>query len=290
MFKSFALISLVATAVWAQSTSVIPSGISEGCSSFLTSLNSDAELAKCTGALSGALSAFAPGASSASADAVTSALTNLCSDSISTSCPDSVLASAITKFYSACSDELTKSPNDAVVQIYDLIYTLPPFRKAICSKGDDGNWCVASAAPIDGTTASTIQAALYTQTGDSIVPNTATFSTYNLPFLLIGADTANLCQTCTRNVLNAYIQHESSLPYAPGLGQSKLLNKQSAIFAAVQEKCGASFMDNEVKAAGGLGTSNSILGNKSGAIPASHVELQSLVAAFAGFATLAALF
>lgn len=287
MFKSFALISLIATAVCAQN---IPSGTSEGCSAFLTKLNNDAELSKCTTALSGALSAFAPGASSASASAVTSALTNVCGDSISASCPDTTLASAITEFYSACSAELTSSPVDGVVQIYDLIYTLSPFRKAICSKGDDGNWCVASAAPIDGTTASTIQSALYTQTGDNIVPNTATFSTYNLPFLLIGADTANLCQTCTRNVLNAYIQHESSLPYAPGLGQSKLLNKQSALFSAVQEKCGASFMDNEVKAAGGLGTSNSILGNKSGAIPASHVELQSLVAAFAGFATLAALF
>lgn len=256
----------------------------------MTKLNADTEISKCTTALSGALSAFGPGASSASASAVASALTNLCSDSIETSCPPTLLAGAITDFYSACSAELTSSPNQGVVQTYDLIYTLSPFRKAVCSKGDDGNWCVASAAPIDGTTASTIQSALYTQTGDNIVPNTATFTTYNLPFLLIGGDSANLCQTCTRNVLNAYIQHESSLPYAPGLGQSTLLSKQSALFAAVQEKCGASFMDNEVKAAGGLGTSNSILGNKSGAIPASHVELQSLVAAFAGFATLAALF
>ncbi|RXW22449.1 hypothetical protein EST38_g3406 [Candolleomyces aberdarensis] len=286
MFKSFALVSLVATAVWAQS---IPSGISQGCSSFLTELNNNTELAKCTGALTTALSAFAPGAS-ASASAVTSALTDVCSESVTASCPSSVFASAITSFYSACSAELTQTPVEDLVKVYDLVYVLPAYRAAICSKGDDGNWCVASAAPIDGTTASTIQSALYTQTGDDIVPNTATFSTYNLPFLLIGPDSPNLCQTCTRNVLNAYIQHESSLPYAPGLGQSQLLNKQSALFAAVQEKCGASFMDNEVKAAGGLGTSNSILGDKSGAIPASHVELQSLVAAFAGFATLAALF
>lgn len=256
----------------------------------MTKLNTDTELAKCTQSLSGALSAFAPGASSASASAVTSALTNLCGDSVSSACPTSLLAGAITEFYSACPDELTKTPNDQVVQIYDLIYVLPAFQKAICTKGDDGNWCVASAAPVDGTSASAIQSALYTQTGDNVVPNTATFSTYNLPFLFLSKDSANLCQTCTRNVLNSYIQHESSLPYAPGLGQSKLLNKQTELFAAVQEKCGASFMDNEVKAAGGLGTSNSILGNKSGAIPASHVELQSLVAAFAGFATLAALF
>ncbi|KAJ2914012.1 hypothetical protein MD484_g6409, partial [Candolleomyces efflorescens] len=290
MLKSFALVSLVATAVWAQSTSLIPSGINPDCTTYLTKLNADTNISKCTTALGGALSAFAPGASSASASAVTSALTNLCSDSIETSCPDSLLASAVPDFYSACSAELTSRPNAEVVKIYDLIYTLSPFRKATCSKGDDGNWCVATAAPIDGTTASTIQSALFTQTGDNIIPNTATFTTYNLPFLLIGADSANLCQTCTRNVLNAYIQHESSLPYAPGLTQSTLLGKQSALFAAVQEKCGASFMDNEVKAAGGLGTSNSILGNKSGAITASHVELQSLVAAFAGFATLAALF
>ena len=217
---------------------------------------------------------------------MTDALKDVCGDSVASACPTSVFASQITAFYAACSEELTSKPNDAVIKIYDVLYTLPPLREAICSKDDSANWCVASATAPAGTSADTLQAALYTKSGETYTPNTSTFTSNNIPFLFLNADTADLCSTCTRNVLNAYIKHESNLPYAPGLSKSQLLSTQSALFTSVTEKCGDNFMNSEVKAAGGLSSgSNSILGGSSNAARG-QPEVQGAVAAFAGVATL----
>ncbi|KAF5325946.1 hypothetical protein D9611_001014 [Ephemerocybe angulata] len=288
MFKSLTVVSLVATVALAQTSSLVPSGISDKCSSFLTELNTDTALSKCTGTLSQALAAFAPGTSSASATAVSTALTTLCGSDVNTQCPTSVFASKITAFYSACSEELTTKSNADVVRIYDVLYIVSPMRQAICSKADDGSWCVTAATPAAGTSADAVQAALYTKSGDNVVPNTSTFTTYNLPFLFLNPDTADLCKTCTKNVLNAFITHESDLPYAPGLGNSQLLKTQSDLYKAVQEKCGANFMSGEVKAAGGLSTGNSIIGGSNGAL--AGAEFSTAAAAFVGFMTLAAIF
>lgn len=285
MFKSLTVVSLVASVALAQS--VIPTGISDKCSAFLTELNTDASLQKCTTALSTALAAFAPGASAASSSAVTDGLKNVCGDAVTTECPTSVFASKITGFYAACSEELTSKANTDVIKIYDVLYVVPAMREAVCSKDDSGNWCVATATPAAGTSADSLQAALYTKNGDSYVPNTSTFTSNNIPFLFLNSDSTDLCTTCTRNVLNAYIQHESNLPYAPGLQKSQLLGTQSALFTAVTQKCGDNFMNSEVKAAGGLSSgSNSILGGSSnGAMPKG--EFQGVIAALAGVATLA---
>ncbi|EAU87787.1 hypothetical protein CC1G_09406 [Coprinopsis cinerea okayama7 len=288
--KSFAVLSAVVAVAVAQSNPLIPSGISDSCRTFLTNLNTNADIAKCTDALTTALSSFAPGKTdTATASDITGALNNLCSTSTTAACPSSVISSQVTNFYAACPDELTSSPNADVVRMYDIIFSIVPMQKAICSKGDDGKWCVMSGNPLSDSSASDLQSSLYTQDGQTIIPNTDAFSSNNLPFLLLSPDLDKeaLCTACTRNVLSAYITYESDVPYAPGLGKSQLLGEQGALFSAVQEKCGAKFMDNEIKAAGGLGTSNGNGIFSSGAAPSIDVAFQSLMAVFAGFTTLA---
>jgi hypothetical protein len=285
MFKSLTFVSLVASVALAQS--LVPTGITPKCSEFLTSLNTDAALSKCTGALSTALTAFAPEASTAATTtSVSGALSKVCGTEVASECPISVFATKITAFYTACSEELTTKPNADVVKIYDVLYVVPAMRDAICSKDDDGSWCVNGASPVDGTSADAVQKALFTKTGDNIVPNTQTFTTYNVPFLFLTPESPNLCKTCTKNVLNAFIKHESNLPYAPGLSNSQLLQTQSKLYGAVQEKCGANFMSGEVKAAGGL--SSGILGGSKSS-GASTTEFSSMFAAVAGLASIAAL-
>jgi len=282
MLKSLTVISLVVTAL-AQSS--IPTGISSQCSTFLTALNTDSDLAKCSAALSGALSGFPPAANgTASASTVNSTLTNLCSDSTTSSCSSQTLAAKISYFSANCTAELTTNPVDAVLKIYDMVYVLFPFKQAICSKDDSGSWCVNNAQTPDGTSAQAMKDALYTEDGGNMVPNTDTFNTYNIPFILLEPTSSNLCTPCTRNILTSYINWGSNTPYGPPLSKSVLLSGQSALFNAVQDQCGSSFMEGEVKAAGGLSSSN-ILGTSSGAVPAA--EFRSFVAAFTGFATLA---
>lgn len=287
MKKSFAVLSAVVATAYAQSNPLIPSGISDGCRTFLEGLNSNSQIATCTAALNTALDAFAPGTTtSASASDITSALNNVCATSINTACPTNVISSQVTAFYSACSTELTSNLNNDVLTLYDTLFFIVPMQKAICTKNDGGDWCVLSGNPLSGS-ASELKSSLYTTSGQVVIPNTNAFSTNNIPFLLISPSLEQeaLCTPCTRNVLSAYISYESDVPYGPGLGKSQLLGAQSTLFQAVQEKCGEKFMDNEVKAAGGLGT-NKIFGGSSGAASL-NVGFQSLMAAFAGLTTLA---
>lgn len=263
---------------------MIPSGISDGCKTFLTALNSNTQIATCTAALNTALDAFAPGKTTTPSSAdVKSALKDLCAPAIDVACPASAISSQVSAFYSACSAELTT--NEDVIRLYDVIFVIVPMQKALCTTNDSGELCAVSGAPLSGS-ASDVAAGLYTQNGQTIIPNTKAFSSRNIPFLLISPDLEKeaLCTSCTRNVLSAYISYESSNPYGPGLSNSQLIPSQADLFQAVQTKCGAKFMDNEVKAAGGLGTSNG-LGLDSGAVSSANVGILSV--AVAGFLTLA---
>jgi hypothetical protein len=286
MLKTFAVVSALTVVALAQSNStLIPDGISAGCTQFLNELNSDSQLATCATALTSALSAFAPGSTATpSAATITSALTNICSDSITTSCPANLIGTKLSSFYSACSAELTSSPNSKVLDLYDILYAITPLKESVCGKDDSGNWCVLSADPADGTSAESLQKSLYTESNQVIVPNTAAFSSSYLPFLFLTPDlaTEKLCQPCTRSVLISYISFESDNPYGPGLANSQLLKNQGALYDAVSTKCGATFMDSQVKAAGGI---KSGLGGSSAAAPAA--EFKSLMAAVAGLMTLA---
>ncbi|KAG5653543.1 hypothetical protein H0H81_012352 [Sphagnurus paluster] len=266
MFKSLAIISVVTTAAFAQS--VVPSGISDACSTFFTGLNADTSLTTCLSSLTNATSDYQPGSAattSPSTAKIGSTLGNLCSATVTNNCPDSLIRGKLTDFYAACPAELTSSPNADVIKIYDILYTISPLKTAACSKDDSGNYCVTQAKlPASGPTAAQIQQVLATGTS----PNIGTFSDNNIPFFFLSSSSssADLCNVCTRNVMTAYMNFEAKVPYAPGLGQSGLLANQPGLYTGIQNTCGSTFLSGAgVQAAGGL--SGGALGSsKSGAV------------------------
>jgi len=303
MMKSIAIISLLTSVVLAQSSppSSIPAGISSSCSNFLTTLNSDTSLSACTSALTTATAAFAPSNASPSPSALSSALQNLCSATVSSACPDSLLRGKIAAFYSACSAELTSSLNQEVVKTYDVLYSLIPFKEAICTKDDSGDFCVTktkAAVTQSGVLSSVLQGGS-SLTGAQLqsflvsspsTPNTSNYRSSNLLFLFTSASESadTLCTTCTRNILTSYINFESDAPYAPGIAQSTLLAGQSDIYVAVQSKCPSNFMNGAVQAAGGLSGGSGLPGfSSSGAVKSTGVEFRGLAGLLMGVVTLA---
>jgi len=293
--KSFAIVPLLVAAAYAQTNPLIPSGISDACSAYMTKLDSDPQILSCTKVFTTVVANFGVGSNSGnvSASAITTTLDNL-SSSLS-ACSESAIRSQLTAFYTACSNELTSSPNPNVVRAYDVLYVLYPLSKSVCTKSDTGKYCVLEVGP----TSSTSNKDLLSSTGSSpanglwsdlttsgnsrrgeqqvSIPNLDQFKKTNLVFLGIQSSlsTDKLCQPCTRNVLNEYIQFISSLPYAPGISNSPLMSGEPDLYQAVQDKCGAPFLSGSVQAAGGI--SGGIL--NSGAADRS-VNIHTVVGAF----------
>ncbi|OCH92537.1 hypothetical protein OBBRIDRAFT_811591 [Obba rivulosa] len=274
--KSLAVVAALVSVALAQSASpaLIPTGISSGCSSFLTSLNQDSSLSNCTTPIIQATSAFGPGANSSSTPSssdVSSALDSLCSSS--STCDSSTIRSKLADFYSACSAELTSNLNQDVLRTYDVLYSLPPLSEAICAKDDSGEYCVSDLGSAGGSSPAPSQSTLVSiaqnlwsaasgassntrrdQASIAVVPNVTTYEANNIVFLFLNPSlpSAQLCTPCARSIITSYISFESSTPYGPGLGSSQLLGGQSALYQAVQTTCGASFLSGAVQAAGGL--------------------------------------
>lgn len=262
---------------------LIPTGISSSCTTFLTNLNDNSTITSCLKPIISATSQFGPSGSSSTnpttAD-VTSALSQLCSST--TTCSDSTIRSQLTQFYSACSAELSgTSSNTDIIRLYDVLYAIVPFKAAACTKDDSGNYCVTqiSTGSSNSTTGSksvssttdtfellknnlveqsgstlTRRATVVQNVTAALIPNTTTFRTTGLPFLLLtpSTDSSKLCTACTRSVLLAYIDFEQDIPYAPGLSNSPILGGQTALYNGVTSVCGSSFMSGAVQAAGGL--------------------------------------
>jgi hypothetical protein len=338
--KSFAILSLFIAASVAQSVSIefggiwlldtnntvlklqstsnpyIPSGISQGCSDYLTSLNSNSSFSSCISPITSALSQFTPGVNSSNitTSTITNALGSLCSASAFSACPDSTVRAQLMSYYSACSAELTTSLNNDVLRNYDVLYVLTPLRQAICSKSDNGSYCVTELSSTSGSSATgsaalvtpgsgnqeTLLQNLYTTTGLSgsvpsrrdttnttaaLIPNVTTYQDTNLVFLFLEPTmtATQLCTTCTRNILTPYITFESNLPYAPGLNCSLLLTGQSALYNAIISTCPSGFLSGAVQAAGGL--SGGIM--SSGASRPISADVSMLVSAILGAAGLA---
>lgn len=262
---------------------LIPSGISSQCSTFLTAFNTDSSITSCIQPILSATSQFGPsGTTNASSSAVTAALGQLCSLS---SC-EQTIRGKLSDFYTACTAEVTGSgANKDVLQTYDWLYVLTPFVNAACAKDDNGKACVTQIQTTTGSSNSTggsksvassngklalVENSLYAAAGSpftrratvtqnvtaALVPNTTTFAQTGLAFLFLTPDlSANqLCVSCSRQILSAYINFEQSVPYGPGLASSPILSGQSALLNAVNSTCGASFMGGAVQAAGGLGS------------------------------------
>lgn len=257
--------------------------------------------------MNSATSGFAPGSSSTPSQAtLTSALNQLCTDSVKSACSETLIRPKITAFYTACPEELTTKRVEEVVRLYDVLYTILPIQISVCAKDDSANWCVLAPstnsrevddAVAGGSTPDLTQllSLLYTDNSAlkrradtaALVPNMTTYHDSNLPFLFFNPnqDATTLCTTCLRNVLTAYINFESDVPYAPGLNQSELLDTQSALYQAVQSKCPSNFLSGAVQAAGGLSSGPGLL--SSGAVSTISSEYQSFLAIAMGVATLA---
>ncbi|KAG6910386.1 hypothetical protein DXG01_011101 [Tephrocybe rancida] len=285
MFRSFAIASLLTSAALAQS--VVPSGISSDCSTFLTNLNTNTSLTTCLTSLTSATSDYQPGgaaATSPSAAKVGSTLSNLCSSSVTANCPESLIRSKLTDFYLACKPELSSNINKEVLSIYDVLYALSPMKTAACSKDDSGNYCVTQTKlPSTGQTAAQIQAVL---SSSPSTPNLDTYSTNNIPFFFIQPTTpsADLCNVCTRNVITSYLNFEAKVPYGPGLGNSLVLKSQPDLYSGVVSTCGSTFLSGAgVQAAGGLSG-----GTLSGGAVATVAKSQGFIAVTMGALALVA--
>lgn len=256
----------------------------------MTSLDSDQSLLTCSSALVKATSAFGAGSTSSnpSASTVNAALNTFCG--ASSSCSEDLLRSKLTAFYAACQPELTTAANKDVIRTYDVLYALFPLVKSVCSKADDGKYCVIELGSSTGSSSNgaspsgkvqlvkstpdvdlkQVQANLWSPASSSPVarrdeqafyPNTTTFHDSNILFLLLKPSLSSdeLCVSCTRSVLSAYIDFESAIPYAPGIAASPLMSGQTDLYTAVTTTCGPSFLSGTVQAAGGI--SGGILDN-----------------------------
>lgn len=257
------------------SSSLIPTGISQSCSDFLTSLNSDTNIKACTAPLLSATQYYANATEAASnsksgknvttsADALESSLGQLCADA--TGCQPDVIRTQLSKFWNACSPEL-KAKNEGVIAVYDVLYLINPFHDAVCTKDDSNNYCVLSIANNTATQeASTSAATGATKrsllshhanllhhdkrqtTNDSASAaadeiDSDSLNNSNIAFLFLQPSSSKeiLCSSCSKNVLAAYIQFETSIPYSIGLSNSENLKGQSELYKAMQQTCGASF-------------------------------------------------
>ncbi|EIW76644.1 hypothetical protein CONPUDRAFT_139391 [Coniophora puteana RWD-64-598 SS2] len=314
--KSIAALTAFVALVAAQSSSssaatptstsnpLIPSGISQGCSNYLSNLNSNSSFSACTAPIISATSAFAPGNTTAtSSSAVGSALTALCAGDAFSSCPDSLIGSQLSDFYAACESELTSASNTDVLRTYDVLYVLTPLRQAVCAKSDSGSYCAtqmpsSSSVNVDiaiGSGKSDLQNYLYVNAPlsrrdnpvSALIPNTTTFASSNLVYLFLEPimSSSDLCTTCTRNILTPYISFESNRPYAPGLANSPLMSGQTDLYNAVQSTCGQSFLGGAVQAAGGI--SSGIGGGSNHAGRSATQNVGAAVAAILGASALA---
>ncbi|KAJ7222227.1 hypothetical protein GGX14DRAFT_428257 [Mycena pura] len=238
----------------------IPTGISDSCVEYLQTFNDDTDLATCTSTLLAASSAFGPGApnaAGASKDAIDSALTSICSPTTTSSCPQSLIAGKLATFYTKCALELTSQPNKQVMTMYDTAFALLPFLQSVCSKDDDGNYCVHSTNVSSSAAPAVASVARRDSSSDATayIPNADTINAQNLVFLGITGSEAKsqLCTTCTRNVLTNYISFQNTANYAPGFQQSLLMRNEPTVYNGVVSTCGAGFLTNAVQAAGALG-------------------------------------
>jgi len=194
-------------------------------------------------------------------------------------CDQSTIQSQLANFQTACSAELQTNVNSAVVNIYDVIYTMIPLKQAVCSQ-DGSGYCIQSAAAntngsktdVVENGGSDVQQYLYEAvskplgrrgvTDEEYTLNSTTWTANNVAFLGLQPTllSAQLCVACTRNIMTPYITFESNVPYTPGLSQSSILSGQSALYNAIQSTCGASFLSGAVQAAGGLGNNGPLKG------------------------------
>jgi len=255
------LVSLTLAQADSNSTAnpLIPSGISSTCQAFYVQLNADTTLSSCLNPLISATSAFGVDSTPAtiSPSTISSALSNICS--AANTCNPTLINSQLTLFYQACQTELTSPKVAGVILTYDVLYSFPLLQQALCQKDASGNYCVVNmtSSPSTSTTKRSLSSLDRRDSSQvALIPNVQKYSDENIVFLGLQANmtAAQLCTPCTRNVMNVYTSQMNNEPYGPGISSSVLLAGQPAIYAAINSKCGSSFLSGQVQAAGALST------------------------------------
>lgn len=124
----------------------IPSNISTTCATFLDTLNSDASIKSCTTSLLAATRYYTGANASSSTDAETAlqdSLSGLCASDAG--CDTDLVRRYLSSFWTSCRTEI-QAENKDVQNVYDILYLLVPFREAICSENDSGNYCLLETA------------------------------------------------------------------------------------------------------------------------------------------------
>ncbi|QRW00818.1 hypothetical protein RhiJN_28836 [Ceratobasidium sp. AG-Ba] len=259
---------------------LMPAGVSAACSTYLSKMNKDTQLASCLTSLVTILGPYTT-SGSGSPSGADKAMANLCG---SNACNASVMRSALNDFADACRDDFASS--DVVLKNYDMMYSLTPLKSALCTKDPNTqSYCVLNAGSSSNTkrSASNIMYArdhlvnTYVKRGSSqtvFVPNTDTYRNSNLMFMFNSPDMSSndLCTECTKQIMSKYVAFESSTPHALGVAASPLLGGQVALWKSMQDKCPASYMSSVANAAGSPDVSSG----------ASAVATGSTVTAFAG--------
>jgi hypothetical protein len=215
-------------------------------------MNADTSLPQCLQPITSVTAPIDASKATPSASDVITALNSICSSS--TTCDPSHIGTLLGQFYQACQDELTNSKNNDVLITYDSLYIISSFQDAMCQKDTSGNYCVAS-----HSSNTTKRASLDRRGSDAqevFLPDASLFTSNNIVFLGIepSFSASQLCVPCTREVMNIYTNRFSTLPYAPVIANSALFSGMTALYDAINQKCGSSFLAGESQAAGGLAT------------------------------------
>lgn len=268
---------------------LIPTNISDTCTTLLTQLNDDHVFQSCTQPLIEATSAFANQTVSGNATGVLShTLDDLCATNHG--CDRPLVQQFISQFWDSCSDELESRDPD-VTQLYDYLYIFNPFRDAICTKDEHNQYCLASMGTGMSTQADMELTQLYRRSflpedvpndpysdayWDYILPTIPRSSTKHatanttvlaasmpdvnqLPdlspqqlffFLSNTTNKAQLCTRCSQSILASYIAFEMASPYALGIESSPVLQSQQSIYDHARKTCGDSFVQQLNQEAG----------------------------------------
>jgi hypothetical protein len=215
-------------------------------------LNADTTLPQCLQPIISATAPLEASSTTPTSSGVTTALNSICSSS--TTCDSSHIGSLLGQFYQACQAELTSSKNDAVILTYDSLYLVGPFKAAVCQKDTSGNYCVASHSSSNTTKRASLDRRDSSQ--EVFTPDASVFTSKNIAFLGLepSLSASELCVPCTREVMNIYTSQLGSIPYAPGIANSELFGGEPALYDAISQKCGASFLGGAAQAAAGLAT------------------------------------
>lgn len=115
--------------------------ISTGCAAFMSGLDADRNLKPCLAPLLNATNFFAEAMSrkNPSATALTDSLGRLCGPDAG--CDAGLIRIRLSEFWDNCRAEI-QAKQTKVLETYDFLYLLNPFREAVCTKDDSSKYCL----------------------------------------------------------------------------------------------------------------------------------------------------